>query len=291
MRLALDRTSAGERSDSRAAFRASGAAGRAARPVPAPIVTSWKRSLAAGLDPEVFDVPYRGMSANGADLVRLARPVLDRLADSLDGTGVCLIFGDGRGTVTHRWTSERGLLSYLDRISLAPGFDYGERVIGTNAIGTALEQGGASFVVGAQHFADELAGMACAAVPLLDRSTGRVMGFLDATSTVAHAHPLMLALVRQAGAELERVLQPAALDLIGGSALMQALTPTEREVAELVVQGLTNRAAAHRLSISPHTVDTHLRHIFGKLGVGSRVELVRQLLAGATPQSEHHENT
>ncbi|WLW52465.1 helix-turn-helix transcriptional regulator [Streptomyces sp. YU58] len=54
-----------------------------------------------------------------------------------------------------------------------------------------------------------------------------------------------------------------------------ALTSAELRVARLVAEGLTNRAAAERLFLSPHTVDTHLRHVFAKLAVSSRVELTR----------------
>lgn len=52
-----------------------------------------------------------------------------------------------------------------------------------------------------------------------------------------------------------------------------ALTPTEKAVAELIVQGQTNRAAAASLGISTNTVGTHLRAIFSKVGVHSRVQL------------------
>ncbi|MFF2192730.1 response regulator transcription factor, partial [Streptomyces sp. NPDC058157] len=58
------------------------------------------------------------------------------------------------------------------------------------------------------------------------------------------------------------------------------LTPSELRVVRLVVEGLTNRAVADRLFLSPHTVDTHLRHAFAKYGVNSRVELARAFLAG-----------
>jgi DNA-binding CsgD family transcriptional regulator len=54
-----------------------------------------------------------------------------------------------------------------------------------------------------------------------------------------------------------------------------ALTDTELAVARLVVQGLTNRAVAEQLFVSPHTVSSHLRSIFAKLGVNSRVALTR----------------
>ncbi|GAA4584085.1 LuxR family transcriptional regulator [Planotetraspora phitsanulokensis] len=54
-----------------------------------------------------------------------------------------------------------------------------------------------------------------------------------------------------------------------------SLTDTERAVAALVAKGLTNRHAAAQMFLSPHTVSTHLRHVFSKLGIASRVELAR----------------
>jgi DNA-binding CsgD family transcriptional regulator len=54
-----------------------------------------------------------------------------------------------------------------------------------------------------------------------------------------------------------------------------ALTESERGVADLVACGMTNRQVGERLFVSPHTVDAHLRHIFNKLGIRSRVELAR----------------
>ena len=54
-----------------------------------------------------------------------------------------------------------------------------------------------------------------------------------------------------------------------------SLTGTESEVAALVAQGLTNRQVAREAFMSRHTVDSHLRHIFHKLGIGSRVQLAR----------------
>ena len=54
-----------------------------------------------------------------------------------------------------------------------------------------------------------------------------------------------------------------------------ALTTSELTVARLVAEGLTNREVAERLFVSPHTVNSHLRHVFSKLGITSRVELAR----------------
>jgi DNA-binding CsgD family transcriptional regulator len=55
----------------------------------------------------------------------------------------------------------------------------------------------------------------------------------------------------------------------------EAMTESELAVARLVADGLSNREVAERLFVSPHTVNSHLRHVFGKLDVNSRVELTR----------------
>jgi DNA-binding CsgD family transcriptional regulator len=51
------------------------------------------------------------------------------------------------------------------------------------------------------------------------------------------------------------------------------LTPTERQIAELVASGRTNREVAQELFVSPHTVESNLTRIYRKLGVRSRAEL------------------
>jgi DNA-binding CsgD family transcriptional regulator/predicted negative regulator of RcsB-dependent stress response len=58
----------------------------------------------------------------------------------------------------------------------------------------------------------------------------------------------------------------------------ESVTDSERRVAKAVAEGLTNRQAAERLFLSRHTVDFHLRQIFLKLGIRSRVELTRLVL-------------
>jgi non-specific serine/threonine protein kinase len=59
--------------------------------------------------------------------------------------------------------------------------------------------------------------------------------------------------------------------------LPSQLTAREREIASLVAAGLSNRQIAEMLFISRRTVDAHLEHIFGKLGITSRVMLTIQL--------------
>lgn len=58
---------------------------------------------------------------------------------------------------------------------------------------------------------------------------------------------------------------------------LEALTPSERRVAQHACEGRSNREIAQRLFVSPRTVEAHLRSVYGKLGVTSRLELARVL--------------
>jgi DNA-binding CsgD family transcriptional regulator len=76
-------------------------------------------------------------------------------------------------------------------------------------------------------------------------------------------------LLRRQGIRGLRIPQAAARPQTGWA----ALTPTELRVVELVSAGHANRSAAAELGVSPNTVNTHLRAVFKKLGVKSRVQL------------------
>ena len=55
-----------------------------------------------------------------------------------------------------------------------------------------------------------------------------------------------------------------------------SLTPTERDVVRLVSEGLANKDIAARLFVSPRTVQTHLTHVYTKLGLTSRMQLAQE---------------
>ena len=63
---------------------------------------------------------------------------------------------------------------------------------------------------------------------------------------------------------------------------IESLTPTERQVADLTAAGDSNREIAQRLYVTRRTVETHLTHVFAKLGISGRSELV-DLFTHAAP--------
>jgi DNA-binding CsgD family transcriptional regulator len=105
---------------------------------------------------------------------------------------------------------------------------------------------------------------------------------------VAFSHPLVrVAADRSSGgvwrrAALDRVKAGrAAATALDGPAAAEPLSDREREVATLLAEGLSNRAIAGRLYLSPRTVESHVARIFAKLGVSKRAAVARHIaLAG-----------
>jgi DNA-binding NarL/FixJ family response regulator len=81
--------------------------------------------------------------------------------------------------------------------------------------------------------------------------------------------------LRVLGCRIHRRTQAGQADATG----MAALTGREEQVARLVVDRQTNPEIAETLFLSPKTVETHLRNIFRKLDVSSRVEVARAVEA------------
>jgi len=69
-------------------------------------------------------------------------------------------------------------------------------------------------------------------------------------------------------------------DLSSKRVLKYELTPREREIAALLIEGLTSKGVGKRLAISPRTVDVYRARLMRKLGASSTAELVNKLLSG-----------
>lgn len=84
----------------------------------------------------------------------------------------------------------------------------------------------------------------------------------------------------QARAELRALGAPATPAQGASQDLTTRLTAQQLMVARMAADGATNREIATRLALSPRTIDHHLRGVFARLGIRSRIELVRLLAEG-----------
>ncbi|RPK86550.1 Putative HTH-type transcriptional regulator [Streptomyces sp. ADI98-10] len=83
----------------------------------------------------------------------------------------------------------------------------------------------------------------------------------------------------RAAGELRAAGEPVGARRAAADEPLAALTPQQQRIARCVAEGATNREVALRLSLSPRTVDHHLRNVFAALGIRSRTELARLLAA------------
>jgi DNA-binding CsgD family transcriptional regulator len=189
----------------------------------------------------------------------------------------------------------------LVRIALVAGSrDTAEQVVACSRYLAAINPGSAPLVAAAAHtrgLLDRDAGALVAAAdghrhPLAGAAAAEDAGSVlagqgaGARATAREQLGRALAVFEEAGAEHDAGRVRARLRDLGLRPChwsradrpvegWASLTSTEHRVALIVAEGLTNAEVAARLFISRHTVDSHLRQIFRKLGIRSRVELTR----------------
>jgi RNA polymerase sigma factor (sigma-70 family) len=124
----------------------------------------------------------------------------------------------------------------------------------------------------------------------IDRSTflidsdGRVARAWRGVKVPGHVEEVLAA--AKAAAEGEVLIDPATLTRLlhqvarerearrDALHLLESLTEREREILELLAEGMRNDDIAQKLFISPQTVQTHVRNLLAKLGVHSKLEAV-----------------
>ncbi|MDN5851352.1 MAG: Fis family transcriptional regulator [Actinomycetia bacterium] len=169
------------------------------------ILTSWWRSRESGVPADRIEIPYDPDKPDEA-WVQQVQPVLSRLGDQVEGQSISLILTDPSGSVVSQHTGDPDLGRYLERVNLLPGFSYGERFVGTNGIGTALEDGRPAHVFGHEHYAENLERLACAGVPIHHPISGRVVGAVDLTCWAKDASGLLVTLARSTAEQIRQAL-------------------------------------------------------------------------------------
>ncbi|MBB3049382.1 hypothetical protein FHS23_000377 [Prauserella isguenensis] len=164
------------------------------------ISESWRRSLATGVDPDDY-LPPVVYDDDELDDVRTSHPlhaVLPPLRELLvsiaDEAQHITILTDADGTILWR-EGPSGLCRLADPVGLHEGTRWAESAIGTNAMGTALATDAPVQIYSAEHLVRTYHSWTCAAAPIHDPDTGRVLGAIDISGRLDTLHPAMVSLV------------------------------------------------------------------------------------------------
>jgi sigma-54 dependent transcriptional regulator, acetoin dehydrogenase operon transcriptional activator AcoR len=162
------------------------------------LLASWQRSEDYGIPLEEIEPVFTGTNDLNSLFFECGNEVLADLHRTLANEPVSMMLTDAEGVVLSRLSGDRTLLQALDEVHLAPGFAYAERDVGTNGLGLALADRVPTLVRADQHYALSLCTFTCAAVPVLDPSSGRLEGSVNLTTWSRSSSDLLLALARSA---------------------------------------------------------------------------------------------
>ncbi|GII57865.1 transcriptional regulator [Planotetraspora thailandica] len=167
------------------------------------IFESWRRSLAARVNPDGYRPPVVYGSEEMAD-VRTAhplRPVLPLLRELLvgiaDESRHVMIITDAGGTILWR-EGPADICRRADSVGLREGMRWTEDAIGTNAMGTSLAIDAPVQIYSAEHLVRTYHTWTCAAAPIHDPDTGAMLGSADVSGVLDTLHPAVVALVSAA---------------------------------------------------------------------------------------------
>lgn len=170
------------------------------RPV---IERSWRRCVADAVPTVRSELPHVELSTMTIALRDAAAPVVERMSEHLGDLRVGLYVSNDRGQVLLREVREAEHRRMLDRACAAEGFDFSEVSVGTNGMGTALVERHPVLVRGAEHFSDLLEDVTCAATPIFEPFTRRLLGTFSIACSTRDASPLMYGLTTDVGRQIE----------------------------------------------------------------------------------------
>lgn len=249
--------------------------------VRAAIHTSWLRSRTWNVRADHIALPYIKDPNLESLLAQTAAPILAQLRDDLHNEPVSIILADSNGVVLQRLTGDPALERYLDRVQLAPGFSYSEQFVGTNGIGSALENRQPFQVFGHEHYAENLETLACAGVPICHPNTGSVLGLLDLTCWTRDAGPLLLSLAKATTQRIEKTLlkQTGLRELALFREYLRTCQRTSGPVLAINndVAMMNDRA---RQLLEPGDQTVLLGHAADAVGMGKRTSMEIELPSG-----------
>jgi sigma-54 dependent transcriptional regulator, acetoin dehydrogenase operon transcriptional activator AcoR len=167
------------------------------------IANSWRRCILSGVSPEVLAPRREAAASPDGQLVRAARPVLEKCADQVSGSSMSLILGDRNGVVLDIWTDDDRLRLLLDGAHSSAGFILDESVAGTNGVGTVLEEQRPVQITAGEHFVNAFQPFTCAGVPIRHPITRQLRGVLNVSCRAEYANNLLLPFALQVARDVE----------------------------------------------------------------------------------------
>jgi hypothetical protein len=173
---------------------------------------SWQRSRTYGVSPDRVQPVFVGSIATDDLLYECGSEVLRGLASTVSGEPISFMVTDADGLVLLRLSEDHTILRDLDRVHLAPGFQFGEQTVGTNGLALALADRAPALVRGGEHYCSELRGYTCAAVPVLGPH-GDLVGSINLTTWSDASSDLLLALAQAAAGTTAAMMRVRATGL------------------------------------------------------------------------------
>lgn len=172
--------------------------------VRAPILQSWERAKDWLVPADRIDLPFTPGQSGDPRFLDAALPIVHEVADRLASEPVSVILCDAEGVVLERHAGDRTLHRLLDKVWLAPGFSYAEQAVGTNGIGTAVQERRPAQVFGHEHYAEDLTGLACVGYPVHHQATGALLGVVNLTTWRQNANSLLMTTAHNMARRIEQ---------------------------------------------------------------------------------------
>jgi transcriptional regulator of acetoin/glycerol metabolism len=175
------------------------------------IERSWRRCLSKGYEPQtevqfaqISSQDLRRVEVENHDLIRAAKPLMDKLGRAIANTNYFAILTNAQGIVI----DANGPIDQSDkraRLISRIGVDLSENAVGTTAIGAALTELQPVWVHRGEHFFNDNTAFSCAGSPLFG-SNGQCIGMLDLTGIMVPERPELKHLTSLTARTIENAL-------------------------------------------------------------------------------------
>lgn len=176
------------------------------------ILESWWRCRSKAVDPLCPGAPtlasaeqLPALRHQASELYQAAHPVIALLAEVVHESGSLLMLTDPNGTILDLHGASKARHAG-EQVNLAPGGCWVESLIGTNAIGTAIATHAPVQIYASEHYCKDVKHWTCAAAPVLDPHSGKLLGVIDISGEKETFHGHSLGLVMTAASQIASLL-------------------------------------------------------------------------------------